>query len=240
MVSLTRTRMNDGSPHELSAAYALDALDGEELRAYEAHLAGCERCREEVASFRETAAALAYDTQPLDPPETLERRILSAARAERPNVVQLRRRWAVPAAALAAVAAVAAIALGIWATHLSNSLDRERSARKAQKTLIGILSDCTKTPTSGGGTLCIAPTRQAVLIVDGLERAGSGKTYEAWVIAGAKPQPAGLFEGGAGRRYVRLAKPVPPGATVGVTVEKTGGSATPSLPMVLQAEVKQS
>jgi len=48
--------MNDGSPHELSAAYALDALDGNELRAYEAHLAGCERCRDDVATFRETAS----------------------------------------------------------------------------------------------------------------------------------------------------------------------------------------
>ena len=32
--------MNDGSPHELSAAYALDALDGDDLQAYETHLAG--------------------------------------------------------------------------------------------------------------------------------------------------------------------------------------------------------
>ena len=36
--------MNDGSPHELAAAYALDALDGDELRAYETHLAGCSYC----------------------------------------------------------------------------------------------------------------------------------------------------------------------------------------------------
>jgi len=240
VVSLTRTRMNDGSPHELSAAYALDALDGDDLRAYEAHLAGCERCREDVASFRETVAALAYDTQPLDPPETLERRILSAARAERPNVVPLRRRWAVPAAALGGVAAAAAIALGIWATQLSNSLDHERSARKAQKTLIAILSDCARTPTSGGsGALCVAPMREAVLIVNGLQPS-PGKTYEAWVISGTRPKPAGLFTGGAGRRYVRLTKPVPPSATVGVTLERAGGSATPSLPMVLQAEVKRS
>src|SRR2546425_10089908 len=108
--------MNDGSPHELSAAYALDALDGDELRAYEAHLAGCERCREDVASFRETAAALAYDIQPLEPPEELERRILNAARAERPNVVPLPQRWAGPSAAFGAVAAAAAIAVRICAS----------------------------------------------------------------------------------------------------------------------------
>src|SRR5256714_15435488 len=100
--------MNDGSPHELSAAYALDALDGDELRAYEAHLAGCERCREDVASFRATAGALAYDVDLAAVPETLEHRILESARAERPHVVPLSRRWALPAAALGVASAAAA------------------------------------------------------------------------------------------------------------------------------------
>src|SRR5205085_9894517 len=100
------------------------ALDGAELEAYETHLAGCERCREDVASFRATASALAYDVDLPPLPETLEHRILAAARAERPNVVPLRQRLAVPAAALSAVAAVAAIAVGLWAVHPSNSLAR--------------------------------------------------------------------------------------------------------------------
>ena len=45
--------------HDLTAAYALDALDPEEERSYEQHLAGCERCREELASFSEVAGSLA-------------------------------------------------------------------------------------------------------------------------------------------------------------------------------------
>jgi anti-sigma factor RsiW len=142
--------MNDGSPHELSAGYALDALDGDELEAYETHLAGCEQCREDVASFRATASALAYDVDLPPLPETLEHRIIAAARAERPNVVPLRQRLALPAAALSGVAAVAAIAIGIWAIHLSSSLDHQKSISKNQKALIDILSDCSKTPTTGG------------------------------------------------------------------------------------------
>ena len=31
--------------HDLSAAYALDALDGDELEAFEEHLARCAECR---------------------------------------------------------------------------------------------------------------------------------------------------------------------------------------------------
>jgi anti-sigma-K factor RskA len=233
--------MNDGSPHELSAAYALDALDGDELEAYETHLAGCERCREEVAAFRATASALAYDVDLRAPPETLEHRILAAARAERPNVVPLRQRVAIPAAALSAVAAVAAVALGIWSVHLSNSLDRQKSIRKDQKALIDILSDCAKTPTSGSsGAVCVAPTEKAVLIADGLPAASPDKTYEAWVIAGKSVQPAGLFRGGAGRKYVLLTKAVRAPAKVAVTLERRGGVSAPTTAILLQAQVKPS
>jgi anti-sigma-K factor RskA len=234
--------MNDGSPHELSAAYALDALDGDELEAYETHLAGCGQCREDVASFRATASALAYDVDLPTPPETLEHRIVAAARAERPNVVPLRQRLALPAAALSGVAAVAAIAIGIWAIHLSNSLDNQKSISKDQKALIDILSDCAKTPTTGGssGAVCVAPTEKAVLIADSLPAASPDKSYEAWVIAGKRVRPAGLFRGGAGRKYVLLTKPVRAPAKVAVTLEKRGGVSAPTTAILLQAEVNPS
>ena len=41
--------MADEAIHDLTAAYALDALDAEEQELYEGHLATCERCREELA-----------------------------------------------------------------------------------------------------------------------------------------------------------------------------------------------
>src|SRR5262249_37930017 len=150
VVSLTRRGMDNGSPHELAAAYALDALDADERRAYETHLAGCGRCQEEVASFRETTAALAYDVDLPPLPETLEHRILDAARAERRNVVPLPRRWAIPAAALAVASVAAAIVLGVWAAHLSGSLDHQKQVANDQKAVINVLSDCTKTQMQGG------------------------------------------------------------------------------------------
>jgi anti-sigma-K factor RskA len=237
VVSLTRNRMDDGSLHELSAAYALDALDGDDLRAFEAHLAGCSRCREDVASFRATAAALADDVEPLTPPEALERRILNAARAER-TVVPLRHRWALPAAAIAAVAAVVAIGLGIWAIHLSHSLDRERTARSRDARVVAILSQpgARQIQTKGRpGLLVVAPTRRAVLVASGLQRAGRGKTYEAWVVQGKRAEPAGLFRGGPGHKVLELTRPVAPGSTVAVTLEKAGGSKTPTGAMLLRA-----
>ena len=101
--------------HDLTAAYALNALDAEDARRYEAHLARCEHCQSELAELSESAGALAYAADAPTPSADLRTRILDRARAERPNVVQLRPRWARPVLAAAAVAACAAIALGLWA-----------------------------------------------------------------------------------------------------------------------------
>jgi len=43
---------------ELLGAYALDAVDADEARLVEDHLADCPRCRAEVAEHREVAALL--------------------------------------------------------------------------------------------------------------------------------------------------------------------------------------
>ena len=50
--------------HSLVAAYALDSLDEGEERDFEAHLADCERCRDDLAGLREAAAMLAYGADP--------------------------------------------------------------------------------------------------------------------------------------------------------------------------------
>src|SRR5207244_4712161 len=100
-----RNGMEANALHDLTAAYALDALDPEDARDYEAHLARCDRCRDELASLSEAAGALAYATEAPAPPPELRARILQQARRERPHVVPLRPRWVAPVAAPAAVAA---------------------------------------------------------------------------------------------------------------------------------------
>ncbi len=55
--------------HALSGAYAVDALDDIERASFERHLGGCATCRAEVASLRETAAALGDDVALAPPPE---------------------------------------------------------------------------------------------------------------------------------------------------------------------------
>ena len=215
--------------HDLTAAYALDALDPQERREYEAHLARCERCRDELASLSDTATSLAYAVDPASPAPALRERILSSARAERPNVVPLRPRWAVPAAVTAVVAVAAAIALAVWATSLSDKLDRERSHASAQERIAAVLSAPGAHPygVPNGGVLTVTPNGEAALVLRRLPAARKGMTYEAWVAESGTPRPAGTFEAAGDVTAVALAVPVPHGATVLVTQEKDGGTKVP-------------
>jgi anti-sigma-K factor RskA len=221
--------------HDLTAAYALHALDEDERARYEEHLPRCERCREELAALTESAAALAWAVESPPPPPGLRGRILEAAAGGRENVVPLRRLR--PWQGIAAVAACAAIGLGIWAGTLSQSLHHEQAARSAQARAMEIYVDPTSiryTLRGGRGTLAVDAAGRAVLVVQRLRAAPSGKTYEAWVIPpGAKPIRAGLFGGGQRAAFVPLQQPVPAGSVVAATVERSGGVDTPTSEPVL-------
>jgi hypothetical protein len=127
----------------------------------------------------------------------------------------MRRRWVLPATAVAAVAAAcAAIGLGLWANSL-----RDQSARVVAM--------------EGGGSLIVAG--DDATIVACVEDPPAGKTYAAWVIEDGTPRPAGLFAGGC--RSVPLERPVSEGATVAVTLEDEPGAEAPQGEILMQANV---
>lgn len=65
--------MSHDSASELLGAYALDAVEDDEVTALEEHLESCPRCRAELDGLRETAGALGNAVEP--PPEGLWSRI---------------------------------------------------------------------------------------------------------------------------------------------------------------------
>lgn len=216
--------MADETIHDLTAAYALDALGPDDEVRFEEHLASCESCRDELAGMRDPVATLAYGVESPAPPPELRSRILEAARAERSNVVPIRRRLPAALGAVAAVAATVAIALGLWAASVSEDLDRERS-------VVAILADpqATSIPLAGAnGRVVVRETGEAALVVSGLAAAPTGKTYEIWVVDDGRTLPAGVFNGGRTREVVRLTRPVPPGSGIAVTVEEDGGTDAPT------------
>lgn len=216
--------MEDELIHELSAAYALDALDADDERLFEAHLAQCPDCQEDVARFSATASALAFAAPPATPPDSLRDRLLTAARAERTNVTPLRRGDGHHQRALALVAAVttaAAIALGVWVAV---------PHRQGPQRLDAV-------PLTGAkGSLVLGKHGEATLVVAGLTPAPSGKTYEAWVIEHRRAVPAGLFSIRGGTGVVQLTQRVPAGATVAVTLEQASGALAPSGPPLVSAQ----
>jgi anti-sigma-K factor RskA len=225
-------------PHDLLAAYALDALDADERERFERHLDDCAECTEQLALLDEPVAALAYAAEGPVPPKELRDRIIEGARAEpRAAVIKLpRRNWALATVGgVAAAAAALAIGLGLWANSLSNSLDRERSAKSALDQLLS--ENATAKPLIGAnGSLIVSRNGRAAILVCGLANAPSSKTYEAWVISGDSPEPAGLFNGGSGCSPVFLTQRVPKNATVAVTLEGAGGATSPTLPILFRAE----
>jgi anti-sigma-K factor RskA len=205
--------------HDLAAAYALNALDPEDRWTYERHLDTCERCRKEVASLREGAEQLAYASEGPEPRPELRERILRAAREDAgPKIVPFRqRRWVLPLTAAAAVAAsIAAVGLGLWGNSLRGGTEQR------------------VVPMTGGAGRVVVSGDSAQLITC-VRQAPPGKTYEAWVIEGDTPRPAGLFRGGC--TDVPLTRPVESGNTVAVTLERAGGADRPTGDVLMSANV---
>ena len=78
-------------PEEVAAlisAHALGALDADQAALAERHIAASDDCRRAYEDALETAAALALAVADSEPPADLRDRIVAAARAERPPVVE--------------------------------------------------------------------------------------------------------------------------------------------------------
>ena len=227
--------------HELTAGYALDALDPADRDAFERHLAGCEQCQEELSGFWEVAGKLAVAADGPSPRPGLRERILADARAETHTVVPLesRRRLAPVLAMATAIAAAVAVGLGIYSISLSGQLDGTKSALTEQERASAVLADPTATTVAlraGSGRLVIAGGGATVLVLDDLAAAPTGKTYQAWVVEGTTPVSVGTFAPTGGRAVVPIPQPVPKGAAIAVTIERSGGASSPTLPPVAASQ----
>jgi Anti-sigma-K factor rskA/Putative zinc-finger len=229
--------MGTDALHDLTAAYALDALDEDERRRYEAHLAHCDQCRSQLGSLSEAATAFAFGAAGPEPPPGLRSRILERAGAERANVTPLRPRWAIPAAVAAVGAVAAAIALAIWASSLSNKVDSLQAQRDQQEHVAAVLGSpgARTLPFGKKGSLIVTRAGEAALVFARLAPAQRGMTYEAWVAENGKPKPAGTFQASDNVTAVVLDEPVPRGASVLVTQERAPGTEQPQHKPIMSA-----
>lgn len=231
--------------HDLTAAYALDALEPEERARYERHLESCVPCREELATMRQAVDGLAIAAAGPAPPPELRDRVLDAARAEAQVVVPLRRRsdrLAHVAAAVTALAAALVLGVGLWAASLRSDLEEARSALARERAAAALLSDPEASAVSlrtGEGKLVVAPDGRAVVVLSSLERAAPGSTYQLWIVPDAdftRARSGGLLDGAEAIDVALLDGRISPGDVVAVTVEAAGGAEAPtSDPVVVSA-----
>jgi len=74
--------MNDERQQDLAALYALDLLEGDELRAFESELTNNPNLRQLTSHWRETAATLAHAAPTTLPPAGLKERIFASLEAK--------------------------------------------------------------------------------------------------------------------------------------------------------------
>jgi anti-sigma-K factor RskA len=234
--------------HGLSGAYVLDAVTDIERAAFDRHLRGCDTCALEVAELAETAARLADESWAVPPPRMRERVLAEVrqtrqlppgrpARPERTAVSRWRRRTA-----LAVAAGVLAAGAGAVAVQESRVRDQRAVADAARAQAAQVESVLTapdavlrRTAGPGGGRVTVVSSASrdaAVAVLDDLPALGPDRVYQLWLIDGTVARsPAVLNPGDTEDR--RLIEGVRDADMFGVSVEPSGGSATPSANNVL-------
>ena len=217
-----RKRKDIVDVHELTAGYALDALDDDERRAYEAHLASCEPCRDELAGLL-AGLRLRWRARPSVPCRPRRCAAGSSSRrvANGRTSSPLRRPLHVSgAAARAAVAAAAAIVIGSGRRAVQPSSTMPRASWQCSVTRSAQVFETAKGEAPRG-----RPERRGGARRAAARTRARGKDYEIWVFENGVPAARGALRG-AGRGATDA--PGRAGQMVAVTVEPDGGLDAPS------------
>ena len=143
-------------------------------------------------------------------------------------------------AAVAAASVAAAVALGMTHVLTQHQLDAAR-ADNAAVARIATAPDARveTTRTSVGGTVTVvfsAGQRAAVIATAGMASLPAAEIYQLWVIGPAGTRSAGLLSR-AGQAGSVLASWVRPGDRIGITVEPSGGTSSPTTTPVVAVPV---
>jgi anti-sigma-K factor RskA len=133
------------------------------------------------------------------------------------------------------VAAAAAVALFVGGNVLGLSAANQSQQQAAALSAIVSASDSqqAKADVSGGGSATFVWSvglKQSAVVIDKLPKLADGKTYELWYIDKAsKATPAGTFNAASSGPTVSvLDGAMSAGDTLGITIEPSGGSKTPT------------
>jgi len=242
---------------ERSEVYTLGALDGEELKEFEAHLAsGCPICQAYLRETRETLMLLHRSLRPETPPLSIKTRVLERV-APSPAFAEEKSSWfnwnwwgfGIGAFATAIVALVLTLNLNRTRGELEKvkeQLAAVQSASAQKDEQLRLLSSpdvrlvelrgLEAAPAARGKFFWNPTLGLGLLVANGLPQTPPDKAYELWGIAGNEPVAAGVFsvdEKGQARFNMPAVAKQKVFDKFAVTVEPASGVIQPTGPMVL-------
>jgi anti-sigma-K factor RskA len=247
---------------DLLSAYALDAVDGDEFTELEEHLETCPRCRAELDSLREVAAAMGNSVEPVpeglwsqialrlpdhqedeDPPPMprLAQEARTPFRAPAAGTTRRRRIMVSTIGAIAVAAASVAVVLGIGLVRADNKVSNLQAASPAVTAalrapghqLVVLDSSTSKTEQA---KVVVLPSGQGYLVSSALPSLDKGRTYQLWAIEGNQPVSLGLLGGSPGQAAFTMAGATRP-THLSITAEPAGGSVFPTGPIIASGTV---
>lgn len=240
---------------DFKEAYVLRALSDDERQEFEGYLAEHPETQAEVDDLGAIAGLLALAPHEYEPSPKLRRNLLSSIEglgetlpAEAPpRRAGSRHRSGLfgsggLAAAVAAAAVLAVVGLFLWNTSLRDEnedllADNEDLSSELETRQTYALQGPGPAESVRGEVIKVREDR-AVLVADNLPPAPEGQVYEAWLMRGGVPEPAGLFRPRDGGETAAPIEGSLDGAeAVAVTVEPSSGSPMPTSDILLSTEL---
>jgi anti-sigma-K factor RskA len=215
-------------------SYLLEAMHADERDAFEAHLAGCARCRAEVDELRPAAEAVPASAPQIAPPPALKSRIMAEVEreaellraagpaADRPPAPRRRRDWRFVLPRAMAVAGVLLVGLFAGLALEGGTETWQGTVDRAQA------PDATAELRERDGT--------AELVLEDMPAPPEGRVYQVWVLPEGADAPRPTQALFTPRRDGSAAAAVPTVdgvQAVLVTDEPAGGSPAPTREPVL-------
>ncbi len=233
---------DDAHVLDLIPAFAIGALEAEDVARVEAHLAGCLICRAESRAVEEVASQLRLAAAPSAPSPELKERLMTRVQSRRPAVPEpapapIARSWferLLPAWGVASLVLI--LALGAASLSLWQRVDEMDTFTSPGGMRAIPLSPTDAAATATGFVLVSADGEDGALVVDGLPPLDEEYEYQLWLMRNGERTSGAIFstdENSYGGTRIRAPRSLLEYSSVGITIEPAGGSPQPTGERVL-------
>jgi len=235
--------------HDLLPAYALKALDPDEVRMLETHLQACPDCQASLEEYRAVSDGMLFALPPKAPPPRVRARLIARLAAAKAPAPSTRRAWPIWQL-VGGLALVVLLALNVSTLSQLQALQRQQMSLTQQlqtsQTALALVAypegqTLAVTGQQATGTLVLnSELKSGVLFAWGLQTLDAAHTYQVWLIQpDGRRVSGGLFRPEPSQLFVSViipsSRPFSDFTGLGVTIEPAGGSPGPTGPKVLGA-----